>query len=238
MLVLSRKSGQKIRIAEDILITILECRGDTIRIGIDAPKHVVVLREELYQDLSEANQGSKILGGVEHHTQSETDVLAQLSSHWAKHRQTVTPSSPLATASTHTTRVAPHLAPVVEYPSQRETSALPALPKPSSQGMAYAPLGSVSQVDAPVSPQPQVMITLEQLHEVLGEVLGEQILANITAQKVPSSHATSPSIAHGLKEVTQPFEEPSSQVSFKAKLPQRHVSKPTRHGRKSSQSEH
>ena len=47
MLVLSRKTDERIIIDDRITITILEVRGDRIRIGIEAPKEVPVLREEL-----------------------------------------------------------------------------------------------------------------------------------------------------------------------------------------------
>lgn len=47
MLVLSRKVGERIRIAGDIIVVITAIRGDRIKIGIDAPKSVLVLRGEL-----------------------------------------------------------------------------------------------------------------------------------------------------------------------------------------------
>jgi carbon storage regulator len=47
MLVLSRKTDERIVIDDRITITILEVRGDKIRIGIDAPKEMPILREEL-----------------------------------------------------------------------------------------------------------------------------------------------------------------------------------------------
>jgi carbon storage regulator len=47
MLVLSRKSGEKVCIGKDITITVVELKGDRMRIGIDAPDQVVILREEL-----------------------------------------------------------------------------------------------------------------------------------------------------------------------------------------------
>lgn len=49
MLVLIRKPNQKIRIGNDIEIEILSVKGQQVRIGIDAPKEVVVHREEVYQ---------------------------------------------------------------------------------------------------------------------------------------------------------------------------------------------
>jgi carbon storage regulator len=47
MLVLSRKVGECIRIGDDVVITIQEMRGGRVRLAIEAPRNVVVLREEL-----------------------------------------------------------------------------------------------------------------------------------------------------------------------------------------------
>ena len=58
MLVLTRKKGQKLIISDNIEITILETRGDTVKIGINAPKHVSVFREEIYEEIKKANEQS------------------------------------------------------------------------------------------------------------------------------------------------------------------------------------
>ena len=47
MLLLSRKVGQQIRISEDIVVVVRAIEGGRIKIGIEAPKHVQVLRAEL-----------------------------------------------------------------------------------------------------------------------------------------------------------------------------------------------
>jgi carbon storage regulator len=48
MLVLSRKPGQKVVIPSiDVVIEVLEIKGNTVRLGIKAPRHVSVVREEL-----------------------------------------------------------------------------------------------------------------------------------------------------------------------------------------------
>jgi carbon storage regulator len=47
MLVLSRKESQRIRLGDSIVITIVKITGDKVRIGIDAPNNVLVLRDEL-----------------------------------------------------------------------------------------------------------------------------------------------------------------------------------------------
>ena len=56
MLVLTRKKGQKLIINDNIEITILETRGDTVKIGINAPKHVSIFREEIYEEIKKANE--------------------------------------------------------------------------------------------------------------------------------------------------------------------------------------
>ncbi|WP_432357510.1 carbon storage regulator CsrA [Sporosarcina sp. UB5] len=55
MLVLSRKTNETIKIGNDIEIRILEVKGDAIRIGIEAPKSVDILRGELVQSITETN---------------------------------------------------------------------------------------------------------------------------------------------------------------------------------------
>ena len=47
MLVLSRKESQRIRLGDSIVITIVKISGDKVRVGIDAPGNVLVLRDEL-----------------------------------------------------------------------------------------------------------------------------------------------------------------------------------------------
>jgi carbon storage regulator len=47
MLVLSRKESQRIRLGDSIVITIVKISGDKVRVGIDAPSNVLVLRDEL-----------------------------------------------------------------------------------------------------------------------------------------------------------------------------------------------
>lgn len=51
MLVLSRKKDEKIRIGDEVTITVIEIRGDKVRLGIEAPKDVVVHREEIWAAL-------------------------------------------------------------------------------------------------------------------------------------------------------------------------------------------
>ncbi len=56
MLVLTRKIGQKLIIGDKIEITILETWGDSVKIGIQAPRDVSVYREEIYAEIRKANE--------------------------------------------------------------------------------------------------------------------------------------------------------------------------------------
>jgi carbon storage regulator len=49
MLVLSRKQSQRIRLGKSIVVTVVRVSGDKVRLGIEAPADVLVLREELEQ---------------------------------------------------------------------------------------------------------------------------------------------------------------------------------------------
>jgi carbon storage regulator len=57
MLVLTRKAGERIVIANNIIIEVLEIQGNRVRIGIQAPQGVAILREELLT--SKANEARK-----------------------------------------------------------------------------------------------------------------------------------------------------------------------------------
>lgn len=57
MLVLSRKTDEKIRIGDDVEVLVIEIRGDKVRLGITAPRDLPVHREEIYQAIQ--REGSK-----------------------------------------------------------------------------------------------------------------------------------------------------------------------------------
>lgn len=58
MLVLSRRIGESLVIGDDVVVTVLEVRGDVVRIGIDAPRSVAVNRAELLAELESSNQAA------------------------------------------------------------------------------------------------------------------------------------------------------------------------------------
>ena len=65
MLVLTRRKNQSIVINDDIVVTVLEVKGDQIRLGITAPRHVQVYREELLVALTDANRSAVLAPDAE-----------------------------------------------------------------------------------------------------------------------------------------------------------------------------
>ena len=56
MLVLTRRANQSIMIGDDVVVTVLEVRGDQVRLGIKAPRSIDVHREEIFVQLQNANR--------------------------------------------------------------------------------------------------------------------------------------------------------------------------------------
>ena len=68
MLILTRKLGESITIGDDIKITFLETKGKQVRIGIEAPPHITVHREEIYQLIREQNIQAANVESIEKET--------------------------------------------------------------------------------------------------------------------------------------------------------------------------
>ncbi|MFA6808062.1 MAG: carbon storage regulator CsrA [Eubacteriales bacterium] len=60
MLVLARKVNEKILIGEDIEITIVSVSGDNVRLGIQAPQNIKILRSEVYKEIMEQNREASV----------------------------------------------------------------------------------------------------------------------------------------------------------------------------------
>ena len=55
MLVLTRKIGEKVQIENDISILVMDIKGKQVKLGIEAPSHIAVHREEIYLKIQEEN---------------------------------------------------------------------------------------------------------------------------------------------------------------------------------------
>lgn len=71
MLVLSRHRDESIMIGDDVVITIVDIRGDKVRLGIDAPHDIPVHRQEVYEAIKRENRKAS------HITPSETRDLGK-----------------------------------------------------------------------------------------------------------------------------------------------------------------
>jgi len=59
MLILTRRVGETVMIGDDVTITVLGVKGNQVSVGINAPKHVAVHREEIYERIKREQQGSE-----------------------------------------------------------------------------------------------------------------------------------------------------------------------------------
>lgn len=62
MLVLSRHRDESIMIGDDVVVTIVDIRGDKVRLGIDAPQSVPVHRQEVYDAIQRENRRASQMG--------------------------------------------------------------------------------------------------------------------------------------------------------------------------------
>jgi carbon storage regulator len=65
MLVLTRRIGESIQIGDDIKLTVLAVQGQTVRMGIEAPKSIRVHREEIYEKIVEENRRAALEASAE-----------------------------------------------------------------------------------------------------------------------------------------------------------------------------
>ena len=63
MLILSRKVDEKIKIGTDITLTIIEVRGDQVKIGVEAPRNVKVFRQEVFNAIQSENKAAAVNPG-------------------------------------------------------------------------------------------------------------------------------------------------------------------------------
>lgn len=62
MLILTRNISQKIKIGDEVTVTVLGVKGNQVRLGVNAPKEVAVHREEIYQRIQNEKSGNEADG--------------------------------------------------------------------------------------------------------------------------------------------------------------------------------
>lgn len=76
MLVLSRKKNESIMIDDRIKITVVEVRGDKVRLGIEAPREVTIHRSEVYEAIHQERRPKDADDSTDVHKDSNSDISA------------------------------------------------------------------------------------------------------------------------------------------------------------------
>ncbi len=63
MLILTRRVGETLMIGDEVTVTVLGVKGNQVRIGVSAPKHVAVHREEIYERIRREQEDGAAAGG-------------------------------------------------------------------------------------------------------------------------------------------------------------------------------
>jgi len=58
MLILARRTGERVVIGDEILVTVMEISGSTVRLGIEAPQGISIFREEIWLAVKEENRAA------------------------------------------------------------------------------------------------------------------------------------------------------------------------------------
>ena len=76
MLVLSRQRDQSIMIGDNVVITVVDVRGEKVKLGIDAPQEIPVHRQEVYDAIQRENQQAQMLKPTDAQSLSKDEPTA------------------------------------------------------------------------------------------------------------------------------------------------------------------
>ena len=79
MLILSRKIDEKIKIGDDITITLIDVHGDQVKIGVEAPKNVKVFRQEVFNAIQSENKAAVMSNSVDTADEKAINAVSALS---------------------------------------------------------------------------------------------------------------------------------------------------------------
>ena len=65
MLIITRRAGERIMVGDDVVVEIMEIVGNSVRVGISAPRSVPVYREEIYTAVRDENRAAVETGPIE-----------------------------------------------------------------------------------------------------------------------------------------------------------------------------
>ena len=79
MLILSRKIDEKIKIGDNITITLIDVHGDQVKIGVEAPKNVKVFRQEVFDAIQSENNAAAVQNKPANEEKSAIAAVSALS---------------------------------------------------------------------------------------------------------------------------------------------------------------
>ena len=120
MLVLTRKKGERVMIGDDIVVTVIDVRGDGVRIGFDAPRGVSIQRAEVVSAVKEANTDAAASAA------QTPELLVGLLNKARKQEQAVAAAEPAMEAPAASATGAP------SGPPPKPTPPRPAAPSPEA----------------------------------------------------------------------------------------------------------
>ncbi len=78
MLILSRRIDEKIKIGENITITLIDVHGDQVKIGVEAPKDVKVFRQEVYDAIQSENKAAVVEQNNDEKAKSAVSAISKM----------------------------------------------------------------------------------------------------------------------------------------------------------------
>lgn len=77
MLILTRRVGETLMIGDEVTVTVLGVKGNQVRIGVNAPKHVAVHREEIYERIKREKSNERKAEVTPFEEETEVEPLAE-----------------------------------------------------------------------------------------------------------------------------------------------------------------
>lgn len=155
MLVLTRRAGESIVIGDDVRVVVLDVRGDTVRLGIEAPRSIQVHRAEVYAEVQAANAAAAATGEsleevAERLRRLARPVVSQRRTGGSGRAATPKPGPPPASAENDQSASSAQARPVPAPPARGTLKTQRPVPAPPRSGVPKpGPIGPIPRPGTP-----------------------------------------------------------------------------------------